>query len=219
MIVPATASARPEALARAHPKRVMSQRFECPSLRSMNPVTHQTIKLSKGRHASPDDGACVMELASMLAGETFSDHPKSVCPVISSFLRTYNDAVDDDRREALYACAAQVIGTRGSREVARARSEYLGSILVQLRLQRHPWTRLVPERVREFLKPRAEMIPARTARMIAVNEERIHLDVRAALDKLVLLGSDAASGGDPGPVGDASAGGPARGSQPERVTV
>jgi hypothetical protein len=48
----------------------------------MSPVTYQTIKLSKGKHTSPEDGACVMELASMLAGEQFSDHPASVCPVL-----------------------------------------------------------------------------------------------------------------------------------------
>jgi hypothetical protein len=30
----------------------------------MPPVSYQTIKLSKGKHASPEDGACVMELAS-----------------------------------------------------------------------------------------------------------------------------------------------------------
>ena len=29
----------------------------------MAPVTHQTIKLGKGNHSSPEDGACVMELA------------------------------------------------------------------------------------------------------------------------------------------------------------
>ena len=28
----------------------------------MSHVTHQTIKLSKGRHNSPQEGACVMEL-------------------------------------------------------------------------------------------------------------------------------------------------------------
>ena len=48
----------------------------------MSTVSHQTIKLSKGKHSSPRDGACVMELASMLAGEKFTDHPESVCPVI-----------------------------------------------------------------------------------------------------------------------------------------
>jgi hypothetical protein len=37
-----------------------------------------------------------MELASMIAGESFSDHPESACPVISSFLRAYNDRVNDE---------------------------------------------------------------------------------------------------------------------------
>jgi hypothetical protein len=35
----------------------------------MSVPNHQTIKLSKGKHTSPEEGACVMELASMLAGE------------------------------------------------------------------------------------------------------------------------------------------------------
>jgi len=33
----------------------------------MSPVSYQTIKLSKGKHTVPEDGACVMELASALA--------------------------------------------------------------------------------------------------------------------------------------------------------
>ena len=82
----------------------------------MAPVTHQTIKLSKGKHASPEDGACVMELASMLAGEPFSDHPASACPVIGSFLRAYNDSIDDGRRQDLYALAARIVGSRRSEE-------------------------------------------------------------------------------------------------------
>ena len=53
----------------------------------MGPVTHQTIKLSKGKHTSKDDGACFMELASMLADEPFSEHPAAVCPVIGALLR------------------------------------------------------------------------------------------------------------------------------------
>jgi hypothetical protein len=49
-------------------------------------ASYQTVRLSAGRHRSPDDGACVMELASMLAGEPFSDRPATVCPVIAGFL-------------------------------------------------------------------------------------------------------------------------------------
>jgi hypothetical protein len=52
-----------------------------------------------------------MELASMLAGEPFSDHPQSVCPVIGTFLRTYNDAIDDEGRQDLYEYASLAVGT------------------------------------------------------------------------------------------------------------
>lgn len=86
-------------------------------------VSHQTVRLSRGKHSSPREGACVMELASMLAGEQFSDRPASVCPVIGGFLRSYNDALDDEHRQALYDYAGRVVGTRGSSELERARQE------------------------------------------------------------------------------------------------
>jgi hypothetical protein len=183
----------------------------------MNPVTHQTIKLSKGRHSSPDDGACVMELASMLAGEAFSDHPKSACPVISSFLRTYNDSVDDERRQALYRYAALVVGTRASRDIARSRADYLGSILAELRLRRHPWARIVPESVREFLRPTTDMVPARAARTVARCETRMDLSVGETIDGLLAIGTDPRSGvaRDGAVVNRPAASAPA--SEPERV--
>jgi hypothetical protein len=87
----------------------------------MPAVTYQTIRLSKGKHASPEDGARVMERASMLAGEAFSDHPGSVSPAIGAFLRGYNDLIDDFRRQDLYAYAANVLGTMAGPSVERAR--------------------------------------------------------------------------------------------------
>src|SRR5262249_56995661 len=80
----------------------------------MPPINYQTIKLSRGRHSSPEHGACVMELASMLAGEGFTDHPRSVSRPIASFMRGYNDLLDDRRRADLYRYAAQTVGTAGS---------------------------------------------------------------------------------------------------------
>jgi hypothetical protein len=62
-----------------------------------------------------------MELASMLAGESFSDRPASTSPVIAAFLRTYNDGVDDERRQDLYPLASLIVGTAGSRAVERER--------------------------------------------------------------------------------------------------
>lgn len=84
---------------------------------TMSTTSHQTIRLSRGRHRSPDDGVCAVELASILAGESFSDHPGGVCPVIGGFVRSYNDHVDDRRRRDLFPYAALIVGTRaGSRE-------------------------------------------------------------------------------------------------------
>lgn len=88
----------------------------------MSPTSFQTVRLARGRHQSPDQGACVMELASMLAAEPFSDHPRSVCPVVGAFLRAYNDGLPDDRRQDLYEYAAKVVGTAGGRRVRRARA-------------------------------------------------------------------------------------------------
>jgi hypothetical protein len=88
----------------------------------MPELSHQTVRLSRGRHASPAHGMCVMELASQLAGERFSDHPKSVSPVIGGLLRQYNDAIDDVRRQALLRYAALVVGTRGAPEAELARA-------------------------------------------------------------------------------------------------
>jgi hypothetical protein len=86
------------------------------------PTSYQTVRLARGRHQSPDQGACVMELASMLAAEPFSDHPRSVCPVLAAFLRAYNDGLPDDRRQDLYDYAAKVVGSVSGRRARRARA-------------------------------------------------------------------------------------------------
>jgi hypothetical protein len=67
--------------------------------------------LRTGAHASAADGMCVMELSSFLADEPFSDHPACVSPLIAVFLRTWNDALDDERRQQLTPYAWRVLGT------------------------------------------------------------------------------------------------------------
>ena len=81
---------------------------------------HQTVTLSPGRHRSPLHGACAMELASLLAGERFSDHPTRVCAVLAAFLRGYNDATSARRRQDLYGVAAAVIDSRTGEPAVRA---------------------------------------------------------------------------------------------------
>lgn len=86
-------------------------------------MSHQTVRLSAGGHSHAGAGMCVMELASVLAGEPFSAQPASVCPVIATFMRYYNDLIDDRRRQALIPYAAHVVGTRvdADTEARRAR--------------------------------------------------------------------------------------------------
>jgi hypothetical protein len=80
-----------------------------------------------------------MEMASMLSGEPFSDHPPSVCPVIGAFLRVYNDAVDDDWRQDLYGYAARVVDSRSNEDVTALRAAHLAERTRQLRKARRRW--------------------------------------------------------------------------------
>jgi hypothetical protein len=63
-----------------------------------------------------------MELASMLADEPFSDRPGNASRVIGAFLRTYNDGLDDKRRQDLYPLASLIVGTAGSRALEKDRA-------------------------------------------------------------------------------------------------
>ncbi|HEU4657085.1 MAG TPA: hypothetical protein VFR97_06150 [Capillimicrobium sp.] len=66
-----------------------------------------------------------MELASMLAGEPFSDRPACVDPIIGGFLRAYNDTIDGRRRQDLYAVASRVVGTARGVALEQARAARL----------------------------------------------------------------------------------------------
>src|ERR1700710_1113313 len=85
------------------------------------PPSFQTVRLAQGRHASPQQGVCTLELASMLAGERFSDQPRSACAAVAAFVRGYNDAIDDVRRQDLYAVAAQLVGSSGGEDLTHER--------------------------------------------------------------------------------------------------
>jgi hypothetical protein len=152
----------------------------------MAPVTYQTIRLSKGKHASAEEGACVMELASMLAGEPFSDHPRSVCPVIGALLRRYNDTLDDWRRQDLYAYAATVVGSRGGPRLERARTDYLRTwIADRSPRRRHRWVR--PGYLFSVTEPSADVLAERAVRKISRHDRRMHLMMLELVDALLAL--------------------------------
>lgn len=140
---------------------------------------HQTTRLSAGRHAGPEHGACVMELASMLAGEPFSDHPRSACQVIGTFLRAYNDRIDDARRQDLYAYAARVVGSRRDRKVRRERGALLRAWAHELGspIAARSWC------VRPFLAAQE------AARVAAERSDELHhREVPRLLDELIAIG-------------------------------
>ena len=66
--------------------------------------------LSRGRHGNPRKGACFMELASMLAGERWSDRPACTHPLLAAVARHVNDYTSDDGRQRLIILIPSVIG-------------------------------------------------------------------------------------------------------------
>lgn len=154
-------------------------------------VNHQTIRLSKGKHAAPTEGACVMELASMLAGEPFSDRPASACPVIGGFLRAYNDRIDEERRQDLYRYAAEVVGTRGSAEVERERERRCLEWADERRRERSRPLRWIARTSPPIVDRRLGLDAAGTyaARSIRRHTDRSHVAALALVDELIAIGS------------------------------
>jgi hypothetical protein len=163
----------------------------------MPPVSHQTIKLSRGRHSSPEHGACVMELASMLAGEGFGDHPRSVSRPIASFLRGYNDLLDDRRREDLYEYAAHAVGTAGAPSIEEARAARLLAWADQQWERRASRSILDRLRLRRVYRERStDPEPAGTYAVHSIRKvnDETHAAALALVDELIAMRSPSGSG-------------------------
>jgi hypothetical protein len=83
----------------------------------------EMVRLAPGAHSSPQEGVCVVELASLLAGEKFSDRPACVCDVIAGYLRSWNDRTGHAERQRLAPYSFRAIGTGGDPEVTRRRRD------------------------------------------------------------------------------------------------
>ena len=70
-----------------------------------------TITLTKGLHKNFESGACLLEAASYLAGEKWTDHPTCVSKVLGTFGRSLNDILPDGLRKKLVQLIAQIVGT------------------------------------------------------------------------------------------------------------
>jgi len=91
-----------------------------------------TVRFGTGAHdatAAPtgDRDLCIMEAVAFVAGESWSDAPTCASPVISAFLRSWQDALSDDDRDRLLPAAVWVprlVGSRGD-AVTEERRSYL----------------------------------------------------------------------------------------------
>ncbi len=71
-----------------------------------------------------DGEACVMEAVAYVAGLPLSDQPDCTCPVIASFLRSWNDGLPNnaERDRLLKPLIVELIGTKSTAEVQERRS-------------------------------------------------------------------------------------------------
>lgn len=161
----------------------------------MSQVSHQTIRLGKGKHQTPQQGACVMELASMLAGEPFTDHPRSASAPIASFLRRYNDLLDERRRQDLYPYAARVVGTAAAPAIELARTERLLAWADEL-WERRRWParcRLIAVRRGRSRVSHPEVAGSYAVRALPRMCDQTHAQALALVDELIELGAERAS--------------------------
>jgi hypothetical protein len=131
-----------------------------------------------------------MELASILAGEPFSDHPKSVCPIIAAFLRGYNDAIDSERRQDLYRYASEAVGSRGGPDVVNARTDLLEKRTRELRDTRR--RRSLLQRIFGVqIQPSFGSDLAFAVRTLSDRGRHGHAEALALVDELLAIGREA----------------------------
>ncbi len=65
----------------------------------------------------------MVELASVIAEEKFSDRPRCVCPVIGAFLRGWNDRASHAERQRLGPYAERIVGSRDTPQATRERRD------------------------------------------------------------------------------------------------
>ena len=74
----------------------------------------KSLVLAQGNHPDRSNGLCVMEAVAWAAGESHTDYPRCVSPVIGAFLRSWNDGMDETDRQQLKGYVLKVIGTATS---------------------------------------------------------------------------------------------------------
>ena len=109
-----------------------------------------TVSFGVGGHPrtdapTGDRDLCIMEAVAYMAGEPWSDKPACASPVVSAFLRSWNDALSDADRDRLLPAAVWVPRLVGSRAdpATEERRAYLALDWL-IRVHTPAWLDLVP---------------------------------------------------------------------------
>lgn len=97
--------------------------------------------LSAGAHEGPEEGACIMELASFLAGEKWSDFPACTNRTLARAAQQVNDQFERDAdRQRLLELLPRVMGTpENSTEITIAIATAAADYVKPLVGHRHIW--------------------------------------------------------------------------------
>jgi hypothetical protein len=108
---------------------------------------------------------------------------------LGSVLRSYNDSVDDDVRQDLYAYAARVVGTRADADVERRRSERVATWTYERRFRR--MRRFLPEfaarRLCQLKTLSLESIGTQAVRQIPRHTDETHRAMLGLIDDLLSI--------------------------------
>lgn len=95
--------------------------------RTIDPARLERVmswSLKVGMHYENLDGnACLMEAVSYLAGETWNDRPRCVCPVIAHFVDVWEQGIrDEDRDRLMKPLMIPLLDTKSSARVEERRA-------------------------------------------------------------------------------------------------
>jgi hypothetical protein len=126
----------------------------------------------------------------MIAGEPFGDRPRSVSPMIGAFMRAYNDAIDDQRRQDLYDYAARVIGTRDSLEIEQRRIERCSAWIADMYSRRN-WLVRRMRRTKAPVRdePREQQVARLAVRAIGRHTDSTHARALTLVEELCGISS------------------------------
>lgn len=105
----------------------------------------EAVSLKSGGHEENDSlEMCVMEAAAYVSGEPWSDAPQCACPVITSFMVSWNDFLPNDaeRDRLLKPLIPLIVGTRTTKTVEERRSYMALDWLI--RVYTPKWLDMVP---------------------------------------------------------------------------